>query len=83
MVIAGDPPFVVYPFSWGSILPPPIYPMYPAPSSTAQSCPVCSGRGQVESEFYNNGVPTTAMYVTCRSCSGSGVVWRHDGTHND
>lgn len=39
-------------------------------------CPVCNGTGTVDAEFYQpKGYTTTANYVTCRSCSGKGVLW--------
>jgi hypothetical protein len=46
------------------------------------SCPVCGGRQTVPSGFYEGGGLTTYSTGTsleqemCRSCSGTGVVWR-------
>lgn len=43
-------------------------------------CPVCGGRGTVPNGFYDVGYPygsgTSALPETCRSCTGTGVVWR-------
>lgn len=44
-------------------------------------CPVCNGKGQVPSGFYNVHVPgvvftsTTNVSETCRSCGGSGIIY--------
>ena len=41
-------------------------------------CPVCGGRGVVPGGFYSNlGISATAAGPErCRSCDGTGVVWR-------
>ena len=39
----------------------------------AELCPVCGGTGQVPSDFYG-GETTTAGYMQCRSCHGSGYI---------
>lgn len=40
-------------------------------------CPVCGGRGFVNSQFYNTlGVTNyNTTFVTCRSCQGTGIVF--------
>lgn len=41
-------------------------------------CPVCYGRGQVPSSFYNPRVKETTAnsdYQKCKSCGGTGIVW--------
>ena len=46
--------------------------------SRAQCCPVCGGRGKVQPGFYTpetGSMTTGAAWETCRSCSGSGLVW--------
>ena len=47
---------------------------------TAQVCPVCNGRGQVNSRFYNTTLQATSAetLVTCRTCEGKGIVWPPD-----
>ena len=46
------------------------------------SCPVCSGRGSVPLGFYSGWFPPDGSSSTvppiemCRSCAGSGVLWR-------
>lgn len=50
------------------------------PIPTPHRCPVCDGRGNVPYGFYS-GQPvgsTTAAPLPepCRSCAGSGLVWR-------
>ena len=44
-------------------------------------CPVCCGKGEVPSSFYDKDVMATTNNnpVTCRTCSGRGIVW--DYTH--
>ena len=47
-------------------------------SKTPHKCPVCSGRGQVPSGFYDQiGLASSidTSTETCRSCGGSGIVW--------
>lgn len=41
---------------------------------TPHKCPICEGRGQVPSSFYD-GMSTNAANTTCRSCYGTGIVW--------
>lgn len=39
-------------------------------------CPVCLGAGQVDRSLYESGDSTAVdPRFSCRSCSGSGVVW--------
>jgi DnaJ-class molecular chaperone len=46
---------------------------------TPHCCPVCGGRGWVQPGFYSpwgvmgSNIPPNE---TCRSCGGSGVLWR-------
>jgi len=43
------------------------------------TCPVCQGRGLVPIGFYNPGNETlssSTMPERCRSCNGTGVLWR-------
>jgi hypothetical protein len=45
-------------------------------------CPVCEGRGTVPSGFYNQGTWGTWVVSAwgvemCRSCQGTGVLWRN------
>jgi len=51
------------------------------------TCPVCCGRGTVQSGFYNQSSITITLDTTeetCRSCGGSGVVWkRFDSFENE
>lgn len=40
-------------------------------------CPVCSGRGKVQSGFYGDMTSSTPIpYEDCRSCKGLGVLWQ-------
>lgn len=40
-------------------------------------CPICGGRGVVVNGFYDGlSVGTDTLSEPCRSCNGSGVVWR-------
>ena len=41
-------------------------------------CPVCDGRGALPRGFYGCPVVSTtdAMPEMCRSCQGTGIVWR-------
>lgn len=41
-------------------------------------CPVCGGRGWVMPGFYNPWglLGSNVADETCRTCSGSGVLWR-------
>ena len=41
-------------------------------------CPVCEGRGTVDSGFYYGGVADHTAPDTCRSCNGSGVLWSYE-----
>jgi hypothetical protein len=44
---------------------------------TPHVCPVCCGAQSVEDSLYDPmGASTTCWRVTCRTCSGSGIVWR-------
>jgi hypothetical protein len=46
---------------------------------TPHCCPVCGGRGWVQPGFYHNPWGASGCNIsneTCRSCSGTGVVWR-------
>jgi len=46
-------------------------------SDTPHKCPVCGGTGNVPSGFYLGGNPAlNALPVTCRSCFGTGVLWK-------
>jgi len=39
-------------------------------------CPVCEGRGFLLESFYTDDDSTASgYYVTCRTCSGKGIVW--------
>lgn len=43
-------------------------------------CPVCGGNGLVPDGFYDTTTgqwtaPTYVLYVKCRSCNGTGIVW--------
>lgn len=38
-----------------------------------QRCPVCGGRGEVPSGFYD-GIPKTNTHEMCRTCGGRGIV---------
>ena len=38
-----------------------------------EKCPICNGRGQVPSDFYD-GIGATAKFVQCRSCRGQGYI---------
>jgi DnaJ-class molecular chaperone len=45
-------------------------------NNTPHKCPVCSGTGNVLSGFYlGGGAVFNASTETCRSCSGTGIVW--------
>lgn len=53
--------------------------IFPRPDHYPYRCPVCLGKGIVDQGFYS----TTGMHwgssstaETCRSCQGTGVVWR-------
>lgn len=41
-------------------------------------CPVCIGRGTVDEDFYTRigRGGGAGGFTTCRSCDGSGVIWR-------
>ena len=47
------------------------------PSTQPYVCVVCSGRGSVPANFYNDASLTSFSTAreTCRSCSGTGVLW--------
>lgn len=49
-------------------------PLYVRP----HACPVCEGRGIVPPYFYNYWaiVSTNGASEMCRSCQGTGIVWR-------
>jgi hypothetical protein len=38
-------------------------------------CPVCVGSGSVPPGFYSHTNTTSAAYISCRSCNGTGIVW--------
>ena len=49
-----------------------------------QKCPVCSGKGMVQSSFYPDipqGLTGTPVWVQCRACAGQGVF--HDSPPSD
>lgn len=51
--------------------------MIPAPRATPHKCPVCEGRGNVAADFYGvPGVSIGANPQQCRSCFGTGILWR-------
>lgn len=38
-------------------------------------CPICNGRGWVDSDFYTRfGFATDTARVTCKTCEGKGIV---------
>jgi len=43
-------------------------------------CPVCGGNGLVPAGFYNTvtgySTTTSTAPLTCRSCNGTGIVWK-------
>lgn len=47
-------------------------------SQSPHSCPVCGGKGLVMPGFYSpwGAFGTNVVQDTCRSCGGSGVLWR-------
>lgn len=46
---------------------------------TPFKCPVCGGRGIVDSDFYDfNEMKHISPATNCRSCCGSGIVWGED-----
>lgn len=50
--------------------------------SDASRCPVCNGNGLVPNGFYRqtSGLwsSTSTKPETCKSCNGSGVVWKKE-----
>jgi len=61
---------------WGWFRVPPVtqgWVIHPPP--TPHVCPVCEGRGERPAAFYDPALADGAA-VDCRSCKGSGVVWR-------
>ena len=49
------------------------------PKQIPYKCPVCEGKGKVSNGFYNvygSGTTTDASPETCKSCYGSGILWR-------
>lgn len=52
----------------------------PVENKTPHCCPVCGGNGQVPNGFYNQTggkwASSSTAPETCRTCSGSGIVWR-------
>jgi DnaJ-class molecular chaperone len=42
-------------------------------------CPICDGRGFVNSNFYNlfytDNTVSTSSTETCRTCNGKGIIW--------
>lgn len=53
---------------------------YPDNTTKPFCCPVCLGRGEVEPGFYVLGgsSSTSAAKESCKSCNGTGIVWRND-----
>ena len=45
--------------------------------SSANTCPICGGTGKKLRSFYPDLGDSTdnALYVTCRGCSGSGIIF--------
>jgi hypothetical protein len=46
---------------------------------TPYKCPICEGKGIVPNGFYSvygSGTTTDASPETCKSCYGSGILWR-------
>ena len=39
-------------------------------------CPICEGRGLVRTDFYLVGTRASTAPEKCRSCAGTGVLWR-------
>jgi len=46
--------------------------------SVPHKCPVCNGRGKVPADFYNKWIDGSAHAgeETCRTCQGTGLVWK-------
>ena len=38
-------------------------------------CPVCEGRGGMETTFYTDITYSPCAFEQCRSCKGEGVLW--------
>ena len=38
-------------------------------------CPVCSGKGIVDSAFYTDGMLGGISTTSCKSCNGKGIVF--------
>ncbi len=49
----------------------------------AQKCPVCEGKGKVNSDFYPDlkNTTTTVGWINCRGCNGTGVVFSGQETY--
>ena len=58
------------------------YPTYTwYPPQQPYKCPVCEGRGVVPQGFYDVlpgfvGSTTSTAPETCKTCGGSGIIWR-------
>lgn len=50
--------------------------IFSKPAAQPYRCPVCNGSGIVHASLYGGVELGTASTETCRSCSGSGVLWR-------
>ena len=52
----------------------------PLPQTQPFRCPVCGGNGIVSAGFYNTTTGSVTISATnpetCRSCFGTGIVWR-------
>lgn len=60
-------------------------PLWVTPAPSPHTCPVCNGRQKVPAGFYAPPCPPgvvrpstslPAMEEPCRTCGGSGVLWR-------
>lgn len=72
-LMAGEVPADSMCSACGAIGPSPPKPIrYPFP----HCCPVCGGRGQVQIGFYmSSAVGYETGHESCRSCSGTGILW--------
>jgi len=49
---------------------------FEVPRQQPYRCPVCEGRGTVESNFYSRAtMSSTTDNETCRTCHGAGIIW--------
>ena len=46
--------------------------------STPHVCPVCCGRQYAPMGFYDRPMSTAINTELCRTCGGTGIVWRHE-----